>query len=88
MMKVKITRDAVGIVVWKYDAELELSNPFKNTNQESFYKTMQWGTTNYLFDFRARLYNYKEVENMFPELLDAMVPGTILDMELLFSFVK
>jgi hypothetical protein len=80
-MKVLVSRDIVGVQVWKTDADLELRDPYSN-NKTFKSKTLQWGTSNYWFDFRARHYSYSVCEKMFPDLINKIQLNAYKEMEL------
>lgn len=73
-MKVIVTKDFAGVIVWKMDAEPVFRKP-------SGFGVAQWYGSKYWFDFNARIFGYSQTEKMFPELLD-MQDGTCKTMEL------
>lgn len=73
-MKVIVTKDEAGVIIWKPDAEPVYKCP-------KGFNTKQWYGTKYWFDFNAMIFGYNKTEKMFPELLN-MKNGDCREMEL------
>lgn len=74
-MKVLVTKDIGGIIIWKMDAKPIYFKP-------QGFKVKQWYSDKYWFDFNAKIFSYNEAEKMFPELIHLLKNGEIKEMEI------